>query len=229
MDILKEVEGYRQSIKQSAYVYSLQKQGIDLLVTFLKRSENGRAVHDKMSHLIDYFLAVWLPRNKKYLTDIEAFNIVYTLQDFQVYLEEKHGVKEELPVVLDLYREDYARLYKAKKFIDELVGDPIISTNPIVIHLKHYREQKDKKNKKDSMCIYEQGIFKIEEVNKEGYIGLVKLKGNKYCKVLCRPSLLYHFKENDLMQVSLRKKIFFVYWEIDEIKAYYPERAHQYL
>lgn len=229
MDILKEIEAYRSYVKKNTYVYSLQKQGLDLFYTFLKRMESSRTFSNIPSNIIDYFLAVWIPRNKKYLTEAEAFNIIYTMQDFQSYLEDKHTGDEELPVVLDLYRQDYVRLYKAKKLISEMVGDPIISTNPIVIHLDNYKEHKEKKERRDSMCVYEQGVFKIDEINKEGYIGLMKLNGTKYCKVLCRPNLLYHFKENDLLHVSLRKKIFFVYWEIDDIKVYYPSCATQYL
>lgn len=229
MDMLKEINHYREHVKKNNYVYTLQKQGINLLYEFMISLQNKQIGLGTPSKIIDYFLSVWIPRNKRYLTEAEAFNIVYTLQDFQTYLEERSEDKKDFPLVLDLYRKDYVRLYRAKKLIDEMVGNPIISTNPIVIDLENYKGHKEKKQRKDTMCMYEQGIFRIEEVNKEGYLGLVKLNSKKHCKVLCRPTLLYHFKEEDLMQIHLKKKIFFIYWEIEELKAYYPSRAIEYL
>lgn len=229
MDMSNELTAYKEKVKQNMYVYSLQKQGIELLQTFLRCMEVDKIHPITEEDYMDYFLAVWVPKRKKYLTDAEAFNIVYTVQDFQAYLEEKYGEESTCPLVLDLYKKDYARVYKAKKVLGEMIGDPIISIDPSIVNLEKYREYKERQQKRDTMCMYEQGIFKIDEVNKEGYIALTKVGGGKYCKVLCRPNLLQHFKEEDMLHVSLKKKIFFIYWEIEDLKAYYPSCAAHYL
>ncbi len=229
IDAVKELYAYRQFIQKNNYIHTLQKLGLDLLASFFNQSKETCFEMKALQESLEYFLCIWLPRNKKYLTDIEAFNIVYTLQDFEVYLEKKYAVPLDVPCVLEGYRKDYMRVYKAKHFLDKMVGDPVLSTSPLLIDLDNYRQRKQKEARKESMCLYEQGVFRIDEVNEEGYIGLAKLGAKKYCKVLCRPNMLYHFKQNDLLHITLKKKVFFVYWEIESIKVYYPQQAMRYL
>lgn len=229
MNLVNEVKEYTQYVKQNSYIYSLQQQGLELFLTFIMRDANQVVEQSALAKVFDYFLAFWVPRNKKYLAEVEAFNIVYTVQDLQVYINNKYNKAEESPIILDLYGEEYMRMYKTKKLLREMIGDPIVSMNPTIISLENYRQHKQKQQKKDSMSVYEQGLFQIDEINKEGYIVLSKVNAPKFCKVLFRPSLIYNFKEKDVLQVSLRRKIFFIYWELEEVKAYYPAYAKQYL
>ncbi|MGL4800369.1 MAG: hypothetical protein ACRCWY_13385, partial [Cellulosilyticaceae bacterium] len=130
MDMLNELSAYKCFVKQNPYVYTLQKQGIDLLYSFFTSLEKERGNHLERDQYIDYFLAVWVPKHKKYLSDTEAFNIVYTVQDFLAYMEDKCDEEDVFPIVLDMYKEAYGRVYKARKLIREMIGDPIISVDP---------------------------------------------------------------------------------------------------
>lgn len=231
MDLLSWVKKYSEYIKKNPYVYELQKQGIELFIKFLEQNKYMQVEALLTSELSERFLIYWIPKVKKYLTEIEAYNIVYTLQDISTYIWEGQVQKDVInpPLILEQYGKEYMRLYKARRMINELVGDPVISTKPLTIDLAIYKEYKSKQTKKDSMSLYETGWFKIDEVHKDGYISLHKFGTDKYFRVLFTPHLLAHFKKGDVLQTTLKKRIFFVYWELCEIKGFYLQKVVNYI
>lgn len=229
MNLLNEIRDYTDYVRQNAYLYTLQKQGIVLLNKFITQQIENVAPKRSYKEMIDYFLAVWIPKHKKYLSVEEAFNIVYAAQDFLTFIHRKYGLEEDTPLILDYYGEEYMRLYRVNEIVRKMVGDPVISMKPTVIDLQNYRDYKEKKEHKDSMAMYEQGLFYIEEISEEGYLVLNKVSNHKCCKVLMRRDWMGNFKVNDFLQVTLKRKIFFVYWEIEQFKGYYTEKAARYL
>lgn len=229
MNLLNEVRDYIEFVKQNTYIYSLQKQGIDLLTQFINEQIDRPISKKGYVEMIDYFLAVWIPKHKKYLKVEEAFNIVYATQDLLTFMHKKYDNETSTPIVLEYYGEAYMRLYKVNEIVRKMVGDPVISMTPTIVDLQYYRDYKEKQQRKDNMAMYEQGLFCIEEINDEGYIVLNKLTNHKSCKVLIRRDWMYHFKVNDILHITLKRKVFFVYWEIEEFKGYYTEKAARYL
>lgn len=228
MDIIGQVKSYIQYVKQNPYIYEIQKQGIELFMKFLRQNPDRIKKDSLDKDLIDYFLSYWVPKNKKYLSEVQAYNIVYTVHDIVAYSHSKVSEAIEYPLILDIYGQEYVRLYKSRKLLAQLSGDPVLIAHPMVISFAAYKEYKQKKKKKDSMSMYEQGIFKVEEISKEGYLSLNKIGTTRNFRVLFRPSLLINFKEGDILHITLRRKIFFVYWEIEEIKGYYLSTAIAY-
>ncbi|MGL4736107.1 MAG: hypothetical protein ACRCW2_01515 [Cellulosilyticaceae bacterium] len=231
MDLLSWVKQYGEYIKKNPYVYELQKQGIDLFAKFLEQNEYRKAKTLLTSDTAEHFLVYWIPKVKKYLTEIEAYNIVYTLQDISTYIWNGQAQEEtlEVPLILEQYGKEYMRLYKARRMINELVGDPVIATKPLTIDLATYKEYKSKQTKKDNMSLYETGWFRVDEVHKDGYISLHKFDTDKYFRVLFAPHLLAYFKPGDVLQITLKKRIFFVYWELSEIKGFYLQEVVNYI
>lgn len=229
MDVNQLLGEYEQEIKSNGYVYSLQKQGVHLLYSFLNHYQSKSKDEKRVLRELDYFLNIWIPRNKRYLTSIQAFNIAYTVHDFKRYIEKKCNTEIAIPQVLESHANEYKRLYEARQVLRKMIGDPVISVDPFVIDLKNYRHYKEKKTKKQNMCMYEQGLFVIEEVSREGYLGLKKLKGDRYCKVLCQPHQLAYFKIGDILHGYLKRKVFFIYWEIEDLRTYYTQGAYPYL
>lgn len=227
MELIQEIKEYIQYIKRNPYVYELQQHAIELFLKFITELPPTQI---PLEEQIDYFLTYWLPKYKHYLTENEAYNIVYTMQDLCIYINKKNTLSRiDTAFILERYGQEYIRLYKARKLISQLVGEPIIGTNPIIIDLAAYRIYKEKQLKKDVMSLYEQGIFRVDEVDMEGQVCLNKLNTNRYFKVLFKPSLITLFKKGDILHISLRKKIFFIYWEIHQIKGYYLPNARLYL
>ena len=229
MNLLNEIRDYTDYVRQNTYIYSLQKQGIDLLNKFITQQIDGPTPKRGYIEMIDYFLAVWIPKHKKYLTVEEAFNIVYASQDLLTFIHKKYDREDNTPLILEYYGEEYMRLYRVNEIVRKMVGDPVISMKPTIIDLQGYKDYKEKVQHKDTMAMYEQGLFCIEEINDEGYLVLNKLSNHKCCRVLMRRDWMYHFTLNDILQVTLKERFFFVYWEIEQFKVYYTEKAARYL
>ncbi|MGL4343811.1 MAG: hypothetical protein ACRCTE_01300 [Cellulosilyticaceae bacterium] len=229
MELLPLVKQYSEYIKKNPYVYELQKQGVDLFIRFLEQRYGEAEIPSLTQEMIEYFLIFWTPKVKKYLTEIEAYNIVYTIQDLTTYINENHSEDMQMPIILEQYGKEYMRVYKARRIINEIVGDPVISTKPLIVDLTTYKEYRAKQLKKDTMSLYETGWFSVEEIHKDGYISLNKMNTDKYFRVLFTPKLLGYFKKGDVLQITLKKKIFFVYWELCEIKGYYLGEVVNYL
>lgn len=226
MDLIQEVKEYSHYIKQNPYIYEIQKPGIELITSFLIAHSSIEVLEEK---IVDCFLTYWVPNYRRYLTETDAYNIVYALQDLCTYIDRKYDKQSDTAFILDSYGQEYMRLYKARKLISQLVGEPVVCTRPMVVDFHAYKEYKQKQDKKDTMSLYEKGIFQVDEINKEGYISLNKIGTCRYFKVLFRPSVLGYFKKGDILQITLKKKIFFIYWEMHEIKAYYLPNATKYM
>lgn len=229
MDIIGQVKDYIGYVKQNPYIYEIQKQGIELFICFLRENPEDISGEVLDQSIVDYFLSLWVPKHRKYLSEVQAYNIVYTVHDIYMYIKKKFKEDFEEPIILDVYGQEYVRLYKSRKLIAELSGDPVVTSQPMVINFNAYKEYKQKQKKRDSMSMYEQGIFRVDEINSDGYISLNKIGTKRYFRVLFRPSLLANFKAGDILHITLRRRIFFVYWEIEEIKGYYLSNAMMYL
>lgn len=228
MDIIGQVGEYIRYVKQNPYIYEIQKSGVELFINFLKQDPRRSIQENLDKECMEYFLNIWVPKQCKYLSEIEAYNIVYTTQDIYMYIKQKTCEKIEEPIILDRYGSEYVRLYKSRRLLAQLSGDPVILTKPLVVSFLAYKEYKQKKQKRDTMSMYEQGIFKVDEINKEGYICLNKIGTKRYFRVLFKPSLLANFKVGDILHITLKRRIFFVYWEIEEVKGYYLPNAMSY-
>jgi len=76
---------------------------------------------------------------------------------------------------------------------------------------------------------YEQAVFKVEECKEGGQVVLVKLYQDKQYKLLLDFPTCKYFKKGDLIHAIIKRKLFYVYWELQEIKSYYLPEALAYL
>ncbi|OOB77720.1 MAG: hypothetical protein BEN18_09825 [Epulopiscium sp. Nuni2H_MBin001] len=201
-----------------------KREALELFLRFLK-VHGGQDITPEM---IDFFLAFWIPKYKNHLDEAQSLYVVQAIDDLMEYISEQQDVAYSLEL-LELYKIEYARLYKTKQMIANLSGYPVISYNPMVINLNSYKAYKRKRDKKEGLCTYEAGHFVVQEINKDGYIVLKKMALNKFYKVSFRPKLLHHFKLGDVLHITLKKKLFLLHWEIDDIITYYPPKALSYL
>ena len=229
MELLREIKEYSTYIKQNRYLYEVQHVAIDLLIEYTTKEGRRIASAPDLSVILDYFLAVWLPRRKKYLNEQQALNMIDTIQAFQTYVENKYNILNEVPIVLQQYGETYKRMYGIKEVIRQVTEHPVLSINPDLIDMQNYKKYKLKQSKKERMMLYEQGYFVVSAINPEGSIIFCKLHTNKLYKMMFSPKYLTCFKVSDIIQASFKRKIFFVYWEIEQMIAYYPAQAQHYL
>jgi hypothetical protein len=227
MDWVEETKAYKKYIKQNVYVYELQSLAIRLFTQFLETNPHCR---NQGQAGIDYFLNYWIPRCKPYLSAYDAYQIAYTMEDMYGYalknrMNHYEGGKQECVDFLGTSKEEYLRLYKARRALGRLIGEPVIHSDPMIIDLNAYILYRNNQRKKDRMSVREQGFFQIQEIAKEGLVSLKKIAHNQYYKVLLTPSVTSDMRKGDILHITLSKKIFFIYWEMVEVKGYYLEKV----
>lgn len=234
MQILERIDGYIEEIKRTPYVYKLQKAGIEIFKDYIL--SNGLDIREEDFHkaLLDKLILIWLPRNKKYLDEAQAYQIVYTIYDLARYIYKQSGVVGEEEIIedntlLQIYGEEYMRIYKAKGLLQQMTSDPVISIDPMIIDLDRYRSRKKKGSYSDIATTYEQALFEIAECRAAGQIVLHKVGQTKQYKLLLEYPAYKYLKKGDILQAVIKRKLFYVYWEMEEIKACYLPQAIPFL
>lgn len=233
MHILERVEDYTQEIKQTPYIYKIQRLGIEIFKYYI--TSNGLDIREEDFHieLLDKLVLIWLPRNKKYLSEAEVYQIIYTIHDLFNYIQSKIGEKtpseQEEPTILQLYGESYMRVYKARNLLQRMTKDPVISVDPIVIDLDKYRSKKAKGRYGEIATTYEQALFEVQECKEGGQVVLNKLGQAKQYKLLLEYPAYKYLRKGDILHAVIKRKLFYVYWELEEIKTYYLPEALKFL
>lgn len=231
MHILERVENYIEEIKQKPYIYKIQRLGIEIFRNYVESNELDIREEDFHEGLLDKLVLVWIPRNKKYLSEAEIYQIIYTIHDIYNYIKQKNSDPsgDEVSTILELYGEEYMRVYKAKNLLQKMTKDPVISVDPIVIDLEKYRDKKKRDSYNEIATTYEQALFKVEECREGGQVILTKLSMDKQYKLLLEYPAYKYLKAGDLIQATIKRRLFYVYWEIEEVKAYYLPQAAELL
>lgn len=228
MHILERVENYVEEIKKKPYIYKIQKSGIEIFRNYIIANGLDRKEEEFNKELLDKLVLLWLPRNKKYLSEAQIYQVIYTLHDISSYINKErviNGEQTEESTILELYGEEYMRVYKAKNLLQKMTKDPVISFNPLVIDLDRYRNKKKKTNYGEIATTYEQSLFEVQECKEGGQIILSKLTQNKQYKLLLEYPVYKYLKKGDILHAVIKRKLFYVYWELEEIKAYYLPQA----
>lgn len=236
MHILERVEAYVQEVKQTPYVYKIQKLGIEIFKYYITSYSLDIREEDFHKELLDKLVLIWLPRNKKYLSEAEVYQIIYTIHDIFNYIQttladghKENQQEQEASTILQLYGEEYMRIYKARNLLQRITKDPIISVDPIVVDLDKYRYQKGKKNYGEIATTYEQAFFEVQECKEGGQVILNKLGQTKQYKLLLEYPVYKYLRKGDILHATIKRKLFYVYWELEEIKAYYLPQALELL
>ena len=231
MHLLDRIEEYTQDIKKNSCVYEIQKSGIEVLCKYITNSGLNVPEDDFDRQMLNKLLFYWLPRNKKYLSEVEAYQIIYTIQDVYHYIKKMSQIEEtdtDTPTILESYGQEYMRVYKAKNMLLKMTKDPVVSVNPIVIALDKYKEKKKKNSYTDLATTYEQAIFKVQECKEGGQVILTKLGQDKPYKLLLEYPVYKYLKVGDMMHAVIKRKLFYVYWEVEELKFYYLPQAQEF-
>ena len=233
MHILERVETYVQEVKQTPYVYKIQKLGIEIFKYYITSNSLDIREEDFHKELLDKLVLIWLPKNKKYLSEAEVYQIIYTIHDLFNYIQTKlpqeEQTEKEEPTILQCYGEEYMRVYKARNLLQRITKDPVISVDPFVVDLDKYRYKKEKKSYGEIATTYEQALFEVQECKEGGQVILNKIGQTKQYKLLLEYPAYKYLRKGDILHVTLKRKLFYVYWELEEIKAYYLPQALELL
>lgn len=232
MHILERVENYVDEIKQKPYVYKIQRLGIEIFKNYI--NVNGLDIREEDFHkeLVERLVLFWLPRNKKYLSEAEVYQVIYTIHDIFNYINQEKeisSIPKEESMILELYGEEYMRIYKAKNLLQKMTRDPVISVDPVVIDLERYRDKKKKSGYGEIATTYEQAIFEVQECKEGGQVILNKIGQSKPYKLLLEYPAYKYLRKGDIIHAIIKRKLFYVYWELEEVRAYYLPQAIDFL
>lgn len=236
MHILERVENYVEEIKNRPYIYKIQKLGIEVFKEYINTYSLDLSEEVFDYNVLDKLVLIWLPRNKKYLSEAEIYQVIYTIHDIVNYIksntqssEESSNEQQSTSTILELYGEEYMRVYKAKNLLQRMTSDPVISVDPIIVDLNKYRNKKKKSAKGEIATTYEQALFEVTECKEGGQVIFNKISQNKPYKLLLEYPAYKYLKKGDIIHAIIKRKLFYVYWELEEVKAYYLPQAMQLL
>lgn len=233
MHILERVETYVQEVKQTPYVYKMQRLGIEIFKYYITSNSLDIREEDFHKELLEKLVLIWLPKNKKYLSEAEVYQIIYTIHDLFNYIQtqspQDEQTEKEVPTILQCYGEEYKRVYKVRNLLQRITKDPVISVDPLVVDLGKYRYKKEKRSYGEIATTYEQALFEVQECKEGGQVILNKISQTKQYKLLLEYPAYKYMRKGDILHVTLKRKLFYVYWELEEVKAYYLPQAIEHL
>lgn len=110
------------------------------------------------------------------------------------------------------------RYEKIKKGLLKLTQDVKISDK--VYSFENYVHKKNKKKQKTSDYIFEKQTFLVKSKQEGGQIILTG-KNNREYKLLLEYPYYKYLEPGDKIRCKLKRKLFYVYWEIDEFVDVY--------
>ena len=190
---------------------------VDFMLNYLSKN--------KLSSLEDvkHFTYFWLPKKLRYATENDIINL-------KLFLE---NICKDLINIEDLDESfiELSRIYNAKSKVFNIINDPVINGNKKLISLDNYIYKKNKSNQqnKDIATTYENSLFIVQEIKDGGQLILKSLSKDKEYKLLLEYPSYKYFKAGDILQAVIKRKIFYVFWEIEELIALYPNQSIKYL
>lgn len=229
MTVLQTIEDYISYV-DSAFIQKPQDMGcIFLLRDFCKQKEPNLELEELDQRFFDEFFLYWLPKKNKNLSDDRIYFLFPTLQRYATYLKSKYK-KEQFPLkISDKFIEEFVRIIHLSRAFSKFVGNPILSKDPWVIDLRCYKQNKMKKNVKEKSGVFEQGYFEVIDIFPDCSITIKKKPTGRYAKVLLDDNLVPYLRRGDILHLKMKRKLFFTYWEIEDIKTCYLKEAQKYL
>ncbi|WP_341876149.1 hypothetical protein [Defluviitalea saccharophila] len=229
MTVLQTIEDFIAYVNTSLIQKPQDIKCISLLYEYFRQKEPNLELEDLDQRFLDEFFLYWLPKKNKKLSDDKIYYLFPAIQRYFTYLKTKHKKEVSLFKPLDKFVEDFVRIIHLSRAFSRFVGNPVISTDPLVIDLRCYKENKIKKYTKDKSGVFEQGYFEVLDIAPDCSITIKKKPSGRYAKVLLDDNLIPYLRKGDILHLRMTRKLFFTYWEIEDIKTCYLKEAQKYL
>jgi len=128
MNLLECINDYTKYVMNNSYVYKLQKPGIEVFTHYINSNSLNGEITDIKDIQMDRLLSYWIPRNKKYLSEVQAYQMVYTVHDIYQYILKYNNINKEsdTPALLDIYGAEYMRVYKIRNMLLKMTKTPLL-------------------------------------------------------------------------------------------------------
>ena len=183
--------------KEKNFIYN---EYVKLTLSFLAKHKLSS------SDDVKYFINYWIPNKIRYANEDYILKLKYYIQD---------TFKDLIDDNFECDITELLRIYKVKNLILKSINDPVLDGNAKIIIFDNYIHKKNKKE--DVATTYQKSKFIVKEIKDGGQIIFESLFKNKQYKCLIEYPIYKYLKVNDILSMTLKRKLFYVYWEIDEL------------
>lgn len=217
-------------MKDNHYIYESQKQALDMLYKYCDHTEPQMELSEIDWHFFDEFLMYWLPKNQSRLNEREVYQVLNVVGGYCAYIQEIYNIKTlDQAQVKKEYKREYLRIYQLKRLFLKHLGDPILNVKPLIIDFDIYKQYKSRKELKQTRGIYQQGLYEVIEIDYDNTIVLRRLLKGNCVRILLVDSVIACIREGDILNLRIKQKQYFAYWEVVDLKSCYLSNAGQYL
>ncbi|NLK20864.1 MAG: hypothetical protein GX308_01990 [Epulopiscium sp.] len=230
MTVLQTIEDYISYVNPSPTEKPKDIKCINLLREYCREMEPGLEIEDLDRRFFDEFFLYWLPKKNKMLSEEKLYFLFPSIQKYFTYLKSKYKLEElNTFIPVDKFMDEFIRIIHLSKAFSKFVGNPVLSIDPLIIDLRCYRQNKYKKSMKEKNGVFEQGYFEVIDIFPDCSITIKKKPTGRYAKVLLDESLVPYLRKGDILHLKMTRRLFFTYWEIEDIKTCYLKEAQKYL
>lgn len=229
MTVIQTIEDYISYMNTSFIQKPQDIKCISLLYDYCRQKEPTLEIEELDQRFLDEFFLYWLPRKNKNLSDDKIYFLFPAIKRYSTYLKNKYKKDISLDKPLDKFVEEFVRIIHLSRAFSRFVGNPILSADPLIIDLRCYKQNKIKKTSKEKSGVFEQGYFEVIDIAADCSITIKKKPTGRYAKVLLDDNLVPYLRKGDILHLKLTRKLFFTYWEIEDIKTCYLKEAQKYL
>lgn len=232
--LLEALDEYKERLKDN-------KKNIKYIEQFYKycsRNYNGIKMSEINDRIFTEYLLVYLSKVATCLTQQNAKLIMDELYFFLHNPRYKSKNNNSFDKIYKELKLDFPRIMQLKKEFKSYSGYPLLSYDPMIISLEHYKKRKMGKNKKIN---YKDKFTNLSPVLEQGYYEVIDIFGNNvvilkkilnkemYLKLMVNRNIIANIKTGDIINMRVSRKLFFSTWDIEDVKGCYLKQAKQYL
>lgn len=227
MVVLETITSY---IEGNSYLDENQKEALDIFYNYCNYTEPQMNIGEIDSSFFDEFITYWLPKNESRLKTWQVNEILKGVGGYCNHIRHLYHIPSlEKYKIITSYKKECLRIYHLKGLFREYLGDPIVSLEPLIIDFEAYKQYKSRKVIKEKNGVYQQGLFKVIEIDYDNTVVFRKLPKGNCVRIILTKGLILYMKKGDILQLRIKQKKFFALWEIEDLRNYYLAEAGQYL
>lgn len=228
--ISKAFMDYRaETFQRFSNVY---KKTFDLMESYIKQyySEAGIEALDEM--FFERFYCSFLPL---YSLKMSYYSIESISKEWVCFLE---YVNNELGTTLtkslgvtsfNRHQKNLQRIYYLIKEVRKFGEVPVLCWEPFIIDMRCYKNLKSKEKDIPKYMLFDQGYFVVQDKIGNNVIFSKDISTKFFYKVKIDEVIANEMKIGDIVNMSIKRKIFCTAWNIINVKAYFDNCAKEYL
>ncbi|MFP4698290.1 MAG: hypothetical protein ACLFMO_06250 [Eubacteriales bacterium] len=204
----------------------------DIFSKYCKNYYNSSNLSEMDEELFNKFFLYYLPKLKLTFSEKRLksiFGHIYKILE-RVQLQHNIDLTALYSSSYSNFADDTARIIDLRKELLKNTNSPILSWDPLIIDFNYYKQNDKKRSWLPRKEIYEQGYFEMVDKLGNNYFLLKKIQSQScYIKLKLNKATNSLLRNNDILHMRLKRRIFSTVWEIIEVKGCYLSGIDQYI